>query len=353
MLSQQDVNAIIEAAIFAPSADNSLPFLFDYDGQNTIKFFTDETRSGKATDQGFALSDIALGAVLENAIIKGSSLGYDCDIQYFPDIEHQPRHIANVTFTKAATPIQPNPLDQAITERCTDRRFPFKGPVQQEVITRLQQAAEFHQCELAIYDNKASKQMVLPVIQKAETIRFESQLLHQELFSTVDFENPTPAEGMPVSTLAIEAPARPFFKLMSKWKYMNFFNKLGGSKMLGLRSVKVPIAFSPLLVLLKIPSNSRRDVIRGGQALQRIWLQAAADKLAVQPYAAPGVFSLGHLQIEKPLMPRLAAVQQEMANIVENKGYGLMFLRMGYNSPVTNRTLRRPLESYRMTPSNS
>lgn len=347
MLSQQDVTAIIEAAIFAPSADNSLPFLFEHDGQSTIKFYTDETRSGQATDQGFALSDIALGAVLENALVKAKSLGYDADVNYLPDVEENPRYIAEVTFTKTATPIQSDPLAVAITKRCTDRRFPFKGPVSCDVIQRLQEAAQFHECELSVYDDKASKKAVVPLIQKAETIRFESQLLHQELFSTVDFKNPSPTEGMPVSTLAIEAPARPFFKLMSKWKYMNFFNKLGGSKMLGLRSVKVPITFSPLLVLLRIPSNSRRDVIRGGQALQRVWLQAAADNLAVQPYAAPGVFSLGHLQIEPPLMPRLKSIQQEMANLVNHNGYGLMFLRMGYNSPVVNRTFRRPLESYR------
>lgn len=346
MLSQKDVNAIIEAAIYAPSADNSLPFLYEFDGQDTIHFHTDPSRSGKATDQGFALSDIALGAVIENATIKAQSLGFEANVNYFPDIEKNPRHIASLQLNASATPINADPLALAIPDRCTDRRFPFKGPVETEQIQRLQQAAEIHDCKLMYFPDKASKSRVLPVIQKAETIRFESELLHQELFSTVDFNNPAPQEGMPVSTLAIEAPARPFFKLMSKWRYMNFFNKLGVSKVLGFRSVRVPISFSPALILLKINSNARIDVVKGGQALQRVWLQAAADNIAVQPYAAPGVFSLGHLEVEAPLMQRLRDVQQEMANIVDHDGYGLMFMRIGYNSPVVHRTQRRPRESY-------
>lgn len=345
MLNHSDLETIIKAAILAPSADNSSPFTYEYDKSGVLRYYIDETRSGEATDEDFMLSDISLGAVIENTVIQAEQLGYRTQVNILPSPENAPHHAADLTFSKTQ-PANDNLVD-VIDKRCTDRRFPFKGPVSDSVLTRLSDAAAHHGAKVTFFTDKSAKNSATPVMRNAESLRFESKILHQELFSSVIFDDPAPLEGMPVSTLEIEPPARPFFKMMAKWKTIKFFNKFGVSKILGFRSVQVPISFSPVLALISITENHRSAVIKGGQALQRFWLQAAVEKLAVQPYAAAPIYSLRGLNIEPEFMPRINQIKQEMEKITPDGYSGLMFLRLGYTSvPVKHRTLRRPLTSY-------
>ncbi|WP_286271072.1 hypothetical protein [Thalassotalea hakodatensis] len=345
MLNHSDLETIIKAAIFAPSADNSSPFTYEYHKNGVLSFYIDETRSGKATDEDYILSDISLGAVVENTVIQAEQLGYTAQVNILPSPENAPRHVADISFKQSHSAT--HNLADVIAKRCTDRRFPFKGPVKDEVLTRLAQAAEYHDAKVTFFTDKSAKKSALPVMRHAESLRFESKILHQELYSSVIFDDPKPQEGMPVSTLEIEPPARPFFQMMSNWKTISFFNKLGVSKILGFRSVQVPISFSPVLALISIADNTRASVIKGGQALQRFWLQAAMEELSVQPYAAAPIYSLRGLNIEPEFMPNIEQIKQDMKGISPDGHHGLMFLRLGYTAkPVKHRTLRRTITSY-------
>jgi len=351
MLSESQKKRLITAAIYAPSADNSQPFQFRWQNDNTLELWIDPTRSGKASDNRFVLSDIALGAVLENIIVCADSFPLSTQIEYFPDGVQNELFIASIYFLPAERALDASDdLVGEIPKRCTDRRFPFKGPIKTQTIELLTNAAKQRDCDLLSFACKKTIKHVLPVIQQAETIRFKSKILHQELFSTVHFNNTQAEEGMPISVLAIEKPAQPMFKLMKKWSVMNFVNKIGGAAMLGFRSVRIPILFSPALVLITMKGKDRLSVIKAGRAIQRVWLQASQQGLSVQPYAATGIFSLGYIVCEDELKSQLDAVAKQMHNIVNNNSatndYGLMFLRIGYNKPVKHRTNRRSLDSF-------
>lgn len=354
MLSMSQKELLIQAAIYAPSADNSQPFQFHWQSDNTLELWIDSQRSGKASDNRFILSDIALGAVIENLIICASSLALESKVDYFPDGEKEELLVAIIHFSPSEQPSPKDNLVDEIPRRCTDRRFPFKGPIKSQTIDLLTNAAKLHECDLLSFTCKKSIKRVLPVIQQAETIRFKSKILHQELFSTVHFNNEQSEEGMPISVLAIEKLAQPMFKQMKKWSVMNFVNKLGGATILGFRSVRIPILFSPALVLITMKDNDRLSVIKAGRAIQRVWLAACQQGLSVQPYAAPGIFSLGYIACENEFKPQLDSVAKEMHTIVNNKNltennFGLMFLRIGYNKPVEHRSNRRKIASFAKT----
>jgi hypothetical protein len=346
MLSKNEQDKLIKAAIFAPSPDNSQPFKYQWQSSSSIDLWIDESRSGKASDNRFVLSDISLGAVIENIVICASSLKFSSDVKYFPNIESLPHFVATITFNNMAEQ-KDHDLANAIPTRATDRRFPFKGPISNGIQKELQIAAQLNQSDLVWFNGKHEIKRVLPIIQKAESIRFKSKILHQELFSTINFNDKTIDEGMHISVLAIEKIAQPIFKQMKKWSVMNLMNKIGAYAMLGVRSVKIPILFSPALALITINTNERVDVIKGGRAIQRVWLQATVNKLSVQPYAAPGIFSLGFISCEDEHSKELKIVQQKMNEIVVGDGFGLMFLRIGYNKrPLDSRTRRRTLSSF-------
>jgi hypothetical protein len=100
--------------------------------------------------------------------------------------------------------------------------------------------------------------------------------------------------------------------------------------------------------------NDRLSVIKAGQAIQRVWLQATKLGLSVQPYAAPGIFSLGYIACENDFKTQLDAVAKQMhaignSNNRDEKEYGIMFLRIGYNKPVDHRSNRRSIDSFAKT----
>jgi len=336
---------IITAGINAPSADNSQPMLYAWQ-ENQLQLWIDTTRAGKASDNRWVLADIALGAVIENCIIAANALGYQHTCHYFPD-DTDDSHVANITFEESES--APNgALAEFIDKRCTDRRLPFKGKIAVEELQQLAQSIEETSCKLT-YDlvSFGNRPPALPVITKAESIRFKSKILHQELFSTVNFNNTHAVEGMPVEVLAIEKPALPMFKLLSSWKWMNRLNKIGAHKMLGIRSVYLPIITSPALCLLSISDNERESVIEGGRSFQRVWLKATEMGMSLQPYAAPGIFSLGFVACEDVFKPDMATIAEMMQQLKHpESGFGLMYFRLGRNGNVKHRTKRRPLATF-------
>lgn len=353
MLTEDIKNIIIKAAIAAPSADNSQPFKFQWHTDGSLNLWIDKSRSGKASDNRFILSDIALGAVIENIAVQSLDLGYEVDVNYFPNGKDDELYITNIKFNKLID-IQLNKVSLAneIYKRCTDRRFPFKGPISQSNRDDLSTTAQIYGCNTIWFDDKKSIKRTLPVIQQAESIRFKSKTLHQELFSTVKFSKEDTQEGMHISVLAIEKPAQPFFKLMKKWSFMNMLNKIGGATMLGIRSVRIPIMFSPALLLITIKDKDRLSVIKAGRAIQRVWLQATQFGLSVQPYAAPGIFSLGFIDCEDKFRDDLINISEKMKDLVNtteqtSSHYGLMFLRVGIHQKSLNiKSLRREVTSF-------
>jgi hypothetical protein len=139
---------------------------------------------------------------------------------------------------------------------------------------------------------------------------------------------------------------RPIFQAMRRPAVMTMFNRLGAASVLGWRSAWLPIRLSPGLCLVVIPSSARLDVLAGGRALERVWLQATLDGLSGQPYAAAGVLGLGFVPIEAAFQPALSQIRSALTKLCE-AGQGLVFLRLGYaRSAPRHRSGRRELASF-------
>ncbi|HEX7369158.1 MAG TPA: hypothetical protein VF284_02590 [Rhodanobacteraceae bacterium] len=338
---------ILRAGIAAPSADNSQPWRFAWHGDD-LDLRIDAGRSGHVSDNRYVLSDLAAGACLENMLIRGGSLGYAPDLQMFPQ-RNDDLWVARIAWRQCDAG-RDEPLAGAIAQRHTDRRFPWRGPIQAETQARLDAQARAIPGQLLWWPgDPRERQSALRIIRQAESLRFRSPALHAELFSSVCFAagwHATCEEKLAPATLAVEPPMRPLFQSMRRPAAMAMFNRLGAAAMLGWRSAWLPIRLSPGLCLVVTPSTSRFDVLAGGRALQRVWLQATLDGLSVQPYAAAGVLSLGFVGIEPAFKPALSRLRSAFADL-HGPGYGLVFLRLGYaRSTPRYRSGRRALASF-------
>lgn len=340
---------ILGAGIAAPSADNSQPWQFVW-RDDDLDLRIDAKRSGGISDTRYVLSDLASGACLENMILQGRSMGYAAEVQTFPSPDDA-LWVARIHWRRDAPgELAGEPLAAAIESRHTDRRFPWRGRIAADVRDRLDAKARWIPGpRLAWAQSADERKAALGIIRQAETLRFRSPTLHAELFSSVRFSagwQGTCEEGLAPATLAVEPPMRPLFQLMRRPRVMATFNRLGAASMLGWRSAWLPIRLSPGLCLLVVPSSTRADVLAGGRALQRVWLQATLDGLSVQPYAAAGVLSLGFVPVEPAFQQQLSRLASSLSHLC-GTGQGLVFLRLGHaRSPLRDRSGRRSPESF-------
>jgi nitroreductase len=335
--------SILRAGIAAPSADNSQPWRFAWHGDD-LDLRIDASRSGSVSDARYLLSDLAAGACLENMLIRARALGYEASLQTFPDAGDA-LWIARVHWRGDGAPDGPEPLTEAIDARHTDRRFPWMGPIAEDARARLDAQARLMPGQRLYWpEGKREKAVARNAARRAETLRFKSPTLHTELFSSIRFTAGWRAaceEGLAPGSLAVEPPLRPVFQLLRRPAAMAAFNRLGAAPVLGFRSAGLPLRLSPGLSLLAAPSAARADVLAGGRALQRVWLQATLEGLSLQPYAAAGVLSLGFVSVEPRFQQTVSRLRSDMRRLCP-RGYGLVFLRLGYarSAPVRS-SLRR------------
>ena len=347
-MNQWTRQQLIEAAILAPSADNSQPWLYHWDNE-TLELWIDETRSGGFSDQRFVLSDLAIGACIENIVIRAHSLGYSNQIEYLPAQEKEPHWAAKLTFSP--TPKREEKLAQAIPKRHTDRSFPWKGPVTLTTKQALSnEAAKFQGITLTWLDGTPHYKTALKAMWLAESLRFGNKDLHQELFSSIRFDIPnttTCDEGLAPTTLAIEPPLRPAFKRLRHWPVMRVLNWMGGNYFIGLRSAVLPTLLSPALCLLTIEQTDRTHIIQAGQALQRAWLTATGEGCSLQPFAAAGVLTLGFIKLPASRTAMLHKIVRLMRTISGNN-QGVLFLRFGTTptNPATIHNQRRAASTF-------
>ncbi|MGH8125497.1 MAG: hypothetical protein ACREPK_06600 [Rhodanobacteraceae bacterium] len=338
---------ILRAGIAAPSADNSQPWRFAWSGDD-LDLRIDAERSGRVSDTRHVLSDLAAGACLENMLVHARSRGLVADLQTFPQDSDELR-VARIRW-RHDPGCDPEPLAAAIEQRHTDRSFPWRGPITPDTRAHLDaQARSIPGPRLWWPQTPREKRTALTVIRQAESLRFRSPTLHAELFSSIRFSAGWQAaceEGLAPATLAVESPMRPVFQAMRRPAVMAVFNRLGAASMLGWRSAWLPIRLSPGLCLIVIPSTTRSDVLAGGRALQRVWLQATLDGLSVQPYAAAGVLGLGFVPIESAFRQPLSRLDSSLGELC-GPGHGLVFLRLGHaRSAPRARSGRRALASF-------
>lgn len=324
---------LIEAAILAPSADNSQPWLYRWN-DNALNLWIDETRSGGFSDQRQVLSDLAIGACLENIVIRAYSLGYNHQIEYLPDPDGSPLWAAKLSFSPAPAP-QEEALANVMPDRHADRSFPWKGPVSLTTKQNLREEIEkIPGVKLTWLDGTPHYKTALKIMWLAESLRFGCKGLHQELFSSIRFDvgnNASCEEGLAPATLVIETPLKPAFKTLRHWQVMRALNWIGVNYLIGFRSVILPTLLSPALCLLSIEQIDRVSVIQAGRAMQRLWLKTTEQGFALQPFAAAGIISLGFIQLPVNFISVQHKISHGM-NAIAGADRGILFFRLGITS---------------------
>lgn len=345
MISLEDIRKILEVAVHAPSGENCQPWRFIVK-DNKIDIFNIPEKDLSLYNFRQLGSFVAHGALIENIVITSSALGYKTSVNLFPNQKDE-KHVATVVLEKS-TPKEES-LYPYITKRVTNRKSYKTTPLTQEQKKQLLESAkEIGEGEVRIIEDSDKKKELAKALTVSDRLLFEVRKIHDFLFGHISWTEEEALErksGFYVKEMELSPPQEKAFKLFRNWNILNFFNKLGFSKMAAKGNTKLYAASSAFAVVL-VNGNTQKDFVIGGRIMQRVWLKTTKMGLSVQPVTGVIFF------IQRILGGGAQDFSSEQINLVKNayktitdtfeagKKVIPMFFRIGDGGEPTARSLR-------------
>ncbi len=356
-LNRDTLNYIIQVGIQAPSGDNVQPWSFAI-GNNSISLYINREADNSFFNVAQVASLIASGAALQNMLYAADALGLESDVCFFPEGEHTDE-VARVEFN--ATGIAQNEdLELAMWKRNTNRRMFSTRLIDEKVWDGLKEQLGKEEGISLFHNPKLKwKKPLGQAVFLADRVRVERRDLHEYLMSIIYFK-PLPKKinetdeipsdlrtGMPLRNLQAGLMGENYMRTVRSWNAMRVANCIGaglGMPAFGFFSV----LNSGGVGMVCVNSLSETNIVRAGQAVERIWCELERQGIAFQPLAAIPLFTL-RLQIEgqatfsKAHVRRLSKaldIARQQLNIPDNAIPVFMF-RIGKSDPITQRTYRQ------------
>ncbi|WP_243361495.1 ThiF family adenylyltransferase [Fundidesulfovibrio terrae] len=341
---------LAQAAAQAPSGDNCQPWRFGIEsGRLQVHLNPQEDQSFFNFRQMASL--VACGAAVQNVLTAAPGIGWAARESLLPDAGREDL-LADIDFSRV--PAAPDPLADSVWLRCTNRR-PCAArrevdPFSQESLREA--AAPAH---LFFVQHQRPMRGLARLVYLADRIRVERRDLHEHFMGMTRFDPPDGGDspdGLPLKNLYAGAAGESFLRLTRPWNHMRAANVLGIGRLVALHS-KQSIAKSPLAGLVCVESTAREDIVRGGMALERVWLTATRLGLAIQPMTAitlfwlrwkldgPDAFSRQHQGLLKQVWPDFEACFPGLGE----KYWPMLLFRAGYARPVGYGTPRRAVDA--------
>lgn len=340
---ESDLSSIVEAGLWAPSADNRHYF--------RVQGATDGL-CVSASEPYFTLPYhrrilclISFGAVVENMVVRASRHGYRVDVALAPD-PSDPALIAELRLVQGAQDAD-SALDAAIFTRHTNRRLVFSGPrLAEDALVSLRKALlSLDGVSLRFLDAPRERSRLLRLVRIAESERFNTRAMHRDLFSSVRFDvgwRAAADDGLPPGALGVEPGMRWAFSQLRHWPVMNALRHIGFHHALGFRAADLPCRFAPHCGALTTSLPLEAGALTVGRALQRIWLRAESLGLAFQPLAGAALLALpGYTDVPARTRERLQRGWKELTPEIP-----LIVFRLGRAPRPALRTGRPPIAAY-------
>ncbi|WP_057464784.1 Rv1355c family protein [Pseudovibrio sp. POLY-S9] len=238
----------------------------------------------------------------------------------------------------------PSYLAEFIPRRMTNRRPLEARGLSVEDIAALKNAAWAEGGELVLFEGEA-RNSYANFLARVERLRFLSPQLHDDLARELVWPGEEPVRrGLDVRTLELSPPDLEKVKLAMRPDIMAALRERNLGAALG-DPVKDAFAAAGLGFVITIEGEGQEAYMRGGAALQRVWLEATCRRLWAQPWSPCFLYAQTGDEAAS-LMPEELKVEARALHEewVETVGLGarkaVLSLRMGYGVPPTAVSLR-------------
>lgn len=281
------ITELVNAGVLAPSGGNAQPWKFLNTGKGLF-IFHDAHYSHSLLDFNHLGSYIAIGAAAENIRIKAAGMGLSAHCNFFPK-EDDRSVAAHITFSIHNGAAEESHLEAGIGMRVTNRELAQREALPAELYTNLKAVTETYEgAELTIIDDELLMSRLGELLAKAEMLRIIHPRGHYDTFTNelrwTEEDINGKRDGLDVNTLGASNSELAAFRIASDTKAIKFLREMKGGNAFT-RSVKKAVASSSALGIISMPSYSELNFLKGGQAVERAWIEANLAGASFQPVA--------------------------------------------------------------------
>lgn len=287
-IGQEQVVEIVTAACLAPSGGNSQPWRW-IANRGTLYLFNPFIPSSTLLDYNGAASKIAIGACIENLILKAASLGWNCNITYKEGVDvNSP--FAEISFSAIdKAELAHNERVEAISYRNTNRALAPRTAICQDTMLSIKYAAEEIQgATVEFITDESELDLAGDVLSELEKIRFLDTAGHRDFVNEMrwtDEENLNTRDGVDIKTVDLTNSELAGFKIARDKKVIDYVNRWKGGNAFK-KLTKKGIDGAGAIGVLYFNQELAVDYIKVGRALEKIWLETNLRNTALHPVSA-------------------------------------------------------------------
>ncbi|WP_067569821.1 Rv1355c family protein [Nocardia acidivorans] len=351
-LSEEAVRWIAAMGTLAPSAHNAQPWALRWRRDHArLECRHNPARDLPALDFENCATWVGFGALLENVDLAAAQLGVRADIRPWPDPADDAL-IATVELRPAAGSSSSDRLATHLTSRVTNRVRQERRELEPAIAEQLTRMAAKAGGRLQLLDTAKELDEIGALIGAADRLTLLNEAMHHETMRGYRWtaeEVRAHRHGLDLATAELTAAERTALALMRDWSVMRCLREIGGGRALEDLS-RGAVAAASAVGLLTVPRQSRESYLHGGRIMQRLWLTATREGIALQPMTAlPLLFArlergggLGLADEERDQLRTLRKRYRALFEAPANRAEVLLF-RLAHAAPPSARALRRPL----------
>ncbi|MBA3545812.1 MAG: Rv1355c family protein [Nannocystis sp.] len=349
------VRKLVEQAILAPSDGNNQPWRFIYRGDRVLQVRFDPSRGAGGVDAAFERQNgyIAIGAGIENITLTAGVQNLAAKVELFPQADDEDL-VATIRLDDVPGAPVADPLHEQISQRRTNRRPGTRNnlmPIHGQVLTS---AARDGGAKLQLCTERESMDELGRLLGEADRLRLLSPALHVHFVRQMRW---TPEEalrtrdGLAPEMLASGPGELVTFNLMRSGAVPKLLRDIHGGAGLAMSAVQA-VSSSAAIAFLSLPGTAPEAFVRGGRAMQQLWLTATALGLAVQPWNCllqlfARVDRFQGAGLDKREVQQVLELRDRFAKIFKGSlgDAEILLFRLFYADPPAQRSLRRPADA--------
>jgi len=279
LVSDDPIELIVDAARRAPSGGNVQPWRFEADDEE-IRFFMIPERTS-TMDVAHRATYVSIGAAVFNARVQASSLKKLGPVKLFP--EGRPSHHVASMRLGASDDVAITPLSDYLHSRSSNRRIGQPAPIDTETLSTLMRGVEREGALLHVATERDRLSAGAELLAASDRLRFLLPTVHEEMLSEIRWPGRDPLEeGLDVRTLELDPGGYAALEILGRPDVMGHLSDWRAGSALGMR-MQASVMTSSALAMITVPRADPMWYLRGGAAMERFWLSAEMNGLAVQP----------------------------------------------------------------------
>ncbi|MFI6868338.1 Rv1355c family protein [Nocardia sp. NPDC050406] len=345
---ESGIAAVLDCARRAPSGGNAQPWVFGIgSGAITIALAPERT---SAMDIGYRGSALAVGAALYNARAAAAAHG----MLGGSEVRASATELLTATVHLGTGSDPELARDYpALLRRHTNRRHGTGAPIDAAVLDALRAAADVAGADLRWVTAAADIASAAQLLADTDRARYLTPRLHQEMFAELRWPGEDLRSGLDLRTVELAADELAVLEIIRRGDVMDHLRSWSGGATLG-NSTRDQVRSSSAVavVTFKAPPPGHPAELaayaQAGEAVQRVWVEAERQGLAVQPVSPIFLFARRPedlYAVSPEFADTLTSLQDrflDLLGVPEHDTVALV-LRLSYAASVTVRSRRLPI----------